>query len=122
MTIPQWIHQLFTTIDGRDAQQFVTFLTEDARFRFGNAPEVRGRVQIQEAVAGFFGTIQGLQHRIINTWIHPDTVICQGEVTYTRLDGSQLTLPFTNIFGLAGKHVAEYLIYMDITPLYAEVS
>ncbi len=44
--------------------------------------------------------------------------MCQGEVTYERLDGTRLTLPFVNIFGMQSGKIDEYLIYVDIAPLF----
>ena len=49
-----------------------------------------------------------------------DRVACEGAVTYTRHDGSTITLPFANIFGLRQGLIATYHIHIDIAPLYAE--
>ena len=45
--------------------------------------------------------------------------VAEGLVTYTRLDGSQVKLPFVNVFDLSGDEVARYLIYIDNAPLFA---
>ncbi len=45
--------------------------------------------------------------------------MCEGLVTYTRLDGSQVTIPFVNVFYLRGDKIARYLIYIDNGPLFA---
>jgi len=111
---------MFAAIDARDGTGFVSYLTEDAVFRFGSAPSVQGRDAIQAAVEGFFTTIAGCSHRIDNTLQQDDTVVCEGEVTYERHDGSSITLPFTDVFEFAGELIAHYKIYIDIAPLYAE--
>jgi hypothetical protein len=41
-----------------------------------------------------------------------------GEVTYTRHDGSRLSVPFANIFKLDGTRVREYLVFADVSPLW----
>lgn len=115
--MPDWIRRLFETIDAKDADGFVSFLTEDAQFRFGNAPEVTGKGDVREAVAEFFASINAIRHRILDVWVHPDTVICQGDVTYTRLDDSQITVPFVTVFRMKGDLVGRYLVYGDMTPL-----
>jgi ketosteroid isomerase-like protein len=112
------VASLFRAIDAMDADRFVSFLAEDAVFRFGNGPEEKGREAIRETVAGFFGLISGLRHRLLGTWAHPDAVICRGEVTYRRKDGSEVTLPFADVLGIRGGEIGEYLIYMDVTPLF----
>ena len=119
MEIKEKIIKLFESIDEMDTDKFASFLTDDARFRFGNAPDAVGKPAVKEAVAGFFTTIKRISHRHLNIWTVPDTVIYQGEVTYTRHDDSTLTLPFVNVFGMQGDLIKDYLIYIDINPLYA---
>ena len=89
-------------------------------FRFGSAPPVQGRSAICEAVNGFYATISGLSHELINILAAGSILVCEGEVTYTRYDDSTITLPFTNVFELDGQQIARYKIYIDIAPLYAE--
>jgi len=115
-----WWERLLAVIDARDADGFVAFLTPDAAFRFGNAPAVHGREAIRAAVAGFFSVIGGCRHRLIGTWNGPGTAVGEGEVTYTRLDGSTVTIPFVNVFGLEGERVASYRIYIDNAPLFSK--
>lgn len=111
---------VFAAIDRQDPAAFVGFLSDDAVFRFGSAPPVQGREEILAAVDGFFGTIGGLSHKVDNILVRGSTQVCEGEVTYTRLDGTQIRLPFTDIFEYDGELIAHYKIYMDISPLYAE--
>ena len=111
---------MFAAIDSKDGAAFAAYLTEDAIFRFGSAPPVQGRDAIQAAVEGFFGTIAGCSHRITNTLRQDDTLVCEGEVTYRRHDGSEITLPFTDVFEYAGELITHYKIYIDVSPLYAE--
>ena len=47
------------------------------------------------------------------------TQFIEGEVTYTRLDGTEITLPFADVFEYSGQRIRHYKIYMDINPLYA---
>jgi limonene-1,2-epoxide hydrolase len=111
---------LFAAIDANDSAAFVGYLTDDAVFRFGSAPAVHGRAPIQAAVDGFFGTIAGCSHNVQKTLDNGSTLVCEGEVTYLRQNGSQITLPFVDVFEYDGDLVAQYKIYMDINPLYAE--
>lgn len=111
---------LFSAIDANDAAAFVGFLTDDAVFRFGSAPGVTGREAIQEAVTGFFGSIAGCLHNVTNTLASSSTLVCEGEVTYRRLNGSDVTLPFTDVLEYDGELISHYKIYMDISPLYSD--
>jgi ketosteroid isomerase-like protein len=114
-----WWERLFKTIDAGDATGFVDFLTPDAQFRFGNAPAIQGSREIGIAVTGFFGSIRSSQHRLVESWCGDGSAGCEGEVTYTRHDGSVVTFPFANIFQLRAEKVSSYRIYIDISTLFA---
>jgi ketosteroid isomerase-like protein len=111
---------MFAAIDTKDSAAFVSYLTEDAVFRFGSAPPVQGRDAIQAAVDGFFTTIAGCSHKIANSLSQGDTVVCEGDVTYERHDGASVTLPFTDVLEYSGDLISHYKIYIDVGPLYAE--
>ena len=117
---PDWLQGLFDSVDARDTPRFLGFLSPDAEFRFGSAPAAKGREQIGVAVDGFFSTIAGCSHHLANTWAGDGTIACEGEVTYRRRDGSEITLPFANVFEMTGHLIGRYKIYIDIAPLYAE--
>ena len=114
-----WVRQVFTNLDAMDNECFLSFLTDGARFRFGNAEIVTGKDAIHTAVEDFFRCIKRIRHKLLGTWIHPDTVICQGKVTYTRMNNSQVTVPFVNIWQMKNTLIREYLIYVDISPLWS---
>jgi ketosteroid isomerase-like protein len=111
------VSDLFSAIDAKDTSGFLAFLTPDARFRFGNAPVVQGREAIGEVVGGFFASIEALEHDVGKTWSDETSIVCHGEVTYTRKDGSQLTVPFADVFGFQGDLIDEYLIHIDVSQL-----
>ena len=112
------IVNLFKTIDKKDADGFASFLTEDASFKFANAPAVIGKQNIQDAVTVFFSSIKGLCHKISRIWEEENFVICEGEVTYIKLDGIELTIPFADILKVKEGFISDYRIYMDPCALY----
>jgi len=114
-----WVRDLFTSIDSQDTPAFLGFLADNVSFRFGNAPVVDGKAAVGEVVSGFFKSIKSLRHEVIEYWAHPGSVVCHGEVTYTRHDASTLTVPFANILKLDGSLVREYIIFVDVSALYA---
>ena len=119
MTDSQWMNQLFAAIDGKDADAFVGFLTENAVFAFGNTQPVSGRAAIRELLVGFFASIRALRHEVTDAWRLPDMAVAIGQVTYTRLDGSSLSVPFADVLKMRQGLVSEYLIYVDASRLYA---
>lgn len=110
---------LFDAIDAKDTDAFLAYLTGDGVFQYGSAPAARGRDEVRAAVDGFFASIEGLKHELTNVFPGDGATACEGRVTYRRLDGSEITLPFCNVFVFDGDLVAEYRVYIDIAPLYA---
>lgn len=113
------LDELFATVDSMDTPGFVARLTPGAEFRFGNAPAAIGRVQIGEAVDAFFATIAGLRHEVSKVITDGDSLACEGNVTYTRHDATQVRIPFADTFAFDGELIDSYRIYIDIAPLYA---
>ncbi len=114
-----WWNELLASIDAKDTAKFVSYLTPDGEFIFGNAPAAVGHAAVGAAVSGFFAAIRSCQHRLTATWDGPESAVGEGTVTYTRLDGSTITLPFVDVFHFRGGKIGRYQIYMDVNPLFA---
>ena len=91
---PTHVDKIFHAIDTMDADAFVAFLTPGGTFKFGNSPPVSGRENVHALVHGFWQAIAGSQHRRLHIWNDGESVAVQGEV-------------------------AEYLIHIDNTPVFA---
>jgi len=115
------LSQLFQSVDERDAGRFAGFLSEDCTFVFANQPPVSGRGAVREAVAAFFASVAGLSHTVTDFWEVPGGLVCHGTVTYTRRDGSTLSVPFANILKLRDGLIYDYRIFADISELYRQV-
>lgn len=113
-----WMAAVLGSVDARDTPRFLSFLTGDAAFHFANAPAAIGTAAIGDAVNGFFASINACSHEIDNAWAPAGHAICQGNVCYTRLDGSTLTLAFVNIFIMRQGKICDYRIYVDASELY----
>jgi hypothetical protein len=84
---------------------------------------VRGKQAIPGVVADFFTIIKkAIRHDLIETWTLPEAVIYQGTVTYICHSGSQLRVPFANIFRMQNGLILNYLIYVDNSQLYTQPS
>ncbi len=113
-------NRLLAAVDRRDMDQFLGLIAQDARFRFGSAPPVVGHDAIRDAVGGFFASIAGLSHTLKQVISSGSTLLMEGDVTYTRHDNSDITLPFVNVLEIEDRLIVDYKIYIDIGPLYAE--
>ena len=111
---------LFADVDRKDAALFAKYLADDAVFRFANADEVVGRDNIESTLGAFYDSIKALRHDRQGLYEVDDASVVWSDVTYTRFDDSQLTLPVVTIVkrnddGL----IVDYRIFMDATPLFA---
>ena len=113
------IADLFAAIDAKDADRFMAFLADDARFVYANAPAAVGREAIRGAVTGFFGSVRSMSHTLRHVWTMPGHAIVEGSVHYVRHDAREVSLPFAVVLDGVPGPIAGYRIYVDGTPLYA---
>jgi len=111
--------EVLADVDRMDAKAFASYLGGDCVLRYANADEVVGRDAIEEAIAGFFSTIKGLSHHIVEQWEVGDMTIVQLEATYTRMDDRRVTLPAVTIYRRGTDLIDEYRVYVDLAPVYA---
>lgn len=108
---------LYQAVDALDAEGVGSFVAADVLFRLGNFDPLQGRQQVVDANAAFFGTISAMQHTISGIWSDADTVICSGEVHYTRKDNSTLSVPFATVLTLKNSLISDYRVFVDVSPL-----
>jgi ketosteroid isomerase-like protein len=109
---------LFADIDSMDPDRFAEHLAEDVRFRFGNADPVHGRAAVRDVWAEFCETVDGVRHHPVEQWESGDAVIAEAEVTYTRKDGSEVTVPVVTIYRSSGELIDDYRVFIDLAPLF----
>jgi hypothetical protein len=109
----------FQTIDTMRPDSIAALYAEDGRLVFGNAEPLVGREAITAGIEGFFSTIGGLQHRIVNDWQIGADTIAELEATYRRLDDKDVTVPTVSIWHTGDDGlVTECRVFFDLTPLY----
>jgi uncharacterized cupin superfamily protein len=114
----EWWAALCDAIDNKDTRRFLSYLADDCEFRFANGPSAVGHAAIGAAVDGFWASIGGSRHAIHHCWSDEQSAVCEGTCTYTRHDGSTITLPFVDVLHFRGDLAERYYIYMDVGPLY----
>ena len=113
------VEKVLDRVDAMDVDGFLSFLADVARLRFSNGPAIAGKEQIGQAISEFFQSIKALRHKILHIWSDAQGMVCQGEVSYTRSDGAAVCIPFINVWGVQDGLIKDYLIYIDLAPLYA---
>lgn len=116
--MPEWLKNLYITIDKRDAFAFAEFISLDGEFIFGNLPAIVGRENIANFVDNFFKSIKAIKHTPKDCVIENGKVISWGTVTYTRHNDTQLTVKFCNLFLMDGDLIKTYDVYVDTSQLY----
>ncbi|HLG20527.1 MAG TPA: nuclear transport factor 2 family protein [Bdellovibrionota bacterium] len=119
MEVPSWVRELFDSIDRKDARAFASFLTEDARFRYGSQAMIQGKSAIEKFVAGYFASLQTIRHTIEEVWSadQGNTWFIEGTVEYTLAKGRSVQVPFLNHFSMQEGRIRDYLVFTDPTPL-----
>ncbi len=117
MTANTLIKDLYESVDAKSINYLEQILAEQVRFRIGNYDIVSGKQAVLEANIGFFASIKAMSHKIDNIWMVKDDIICNGQVSYVRLDGSEFSVPFATILKLKENKIIDYLVYADLTEL-----
>jgi hypothetical protein len=103
----------------RSPDDFASFFAEDAFYRFGNFPPLHGRAAIRESSIGFRSRVKSARHDIKNLWEIGDTVVCEMEVIYTRLDDKVVVVPCSEVIHFKDGLFQEMRIYIDMSPVFA---
>ena len=113
-----WLRTVYDRADALDAEGYARFFEEDGTFTLANNPPMRGRAEIKAGLTEFFGTIAGMRHEFVRTDQIGDTEIMEAAVTYTREDGTQITLPGMTVCVRSQDQMRESRAYIDIGPLF----
>ncbi len=116
--MPEWLKNLYATIDKMDAYAFADYISSDGEFIFGNNPAVVGRDNIAAFVENFFNSIKRIQHTPTGFLIEKDKIVSWGIVKYTRHNETQLSVKFCNLFLMDGDLIKTYDVYVDTSQLY----
>jgi ketosteroid isomerase-like protein len=113
------VRALFAAMDDADIAGAAAYMTDDVHAQFGNSDPIEGRDAFQTSGEQFAASIGSIQHEITYIETFEDVVVVEMQVHYTRLDAKQLTLPCCNVFRIRDGLIADYRVYMDISPVYA---
>lgn len=114
----EFVSKVYEAIDSMNHQGFANCLTENSTFVFANSDPVVGRANAAAASQNFLNQLGGIKHHLLNVWAFEDVIVSQISVTYTRKDGSALTVPAVTIWKLQDQLIDECRIYIDISPLF----
>jgi ketosteroid isomerase-like protein len=106
--------------DRQDVSGLIELFAEDATMVFGNAEPLQGREAILAGNRGFLQTIKGLRHSLIEEWTVGTTTVAVTDITYTRRDDKEVTIPGVSIWRVGDYGlIADYRIFFDPSPVHA---
>lgn len=111
--------EVYEAVDSKDERRLARFLTENCTFVYANSELVVGRENIAESSKNFLALIAGIKHQLLDVWAFDNVIVSRLEVTYTRKDGSTLTVPAVTIWRMRDTQIEDYRIYIDVAPLFA---
>ena len=111
--------QLFTDIDSMEPDRFAQHLAGDVTMRFGNADPVHGRDAVHDVWAGFCEGVDGVSHSGLRRWESEEGTVAEADVTYTKQDGSTVTVPVVTIYREGDDGIDDYRVFIDLAPLFA---
>jgi len=112
-----FIKELYKTVDNKNIEKLSDFIADNVHFRIANYDPVIGKEAALESNRSFFSSITSMAHRIDNIWECGDDLICNGNVDYIRLNGSEYSVPFATVLKIKNDKIIEYLVYVDISLL-----
>jgi ketosteroid isomerase-like protein len=111
---------IFAAIDSMDPRALEGILADDATMVFGNSEPLVGRAAVLAGSEAFLSTVKGVRHRLLNEWTVDATTIAEAEVTYTRLDTREVTVPVVSIWQVRpDAKITAYRVFLDLTPVYS---
>ncbi|BAZ48587.1 hypothetical protein NIES4103_11950 [Nostoc sp. NIES-4103] len=112
------VKRLFSRGEAFDSAGFITLFTDNPVYQFGNFEVCFDKASIKSSVDNFFNQISAVYHEIKVIWELGDLVFVEMDVFYWRKDGSQVSLPCTDIFRVEGDKFRELRIFMDVNPIF----
>ena len=117
----EFTRELFRRVDALDAGPYARLFAPEARLSFANNPPLTGPDEIERGMRGFFATIAGVRHTIVDEWQVEGTVIVELAAAHVRRDGQQVTIPVAVIYRRdADGLIAEMRVFADLGPVLTE--
>lgn len=114
-----WVIELFQDVDAMDRDRIGPWLSADYEARFGNNPPSVGKEAALNNSARFWQTIRAMRHEVEDVLIDGNRAVSLAIVTYTRLDGSEVSMPVATAVRRSGEREIDRLwIYTDLAPLF----
>ena len=99
------VRRLIAAVELNASEEYVSYFTDDAVYKVGNAAAVVGPESIRRLADSVIHLIEKVSHDVKNIWELGDTLICEMELRYLRKDGKTVTVPNLTIVRFEGERV-----------------
>ncbi|NIB40812.1 nuclear transport factor 2 family protein [Pseudomaricurvus alkylphenolicus] len=111
------IAEFYGHADALDTEGVCLCLDEDVELQFSNSPLIKGRQQVREVFSQFYGTIKSMKHDFVSEWETSGTTLLESRVTYTRGNGTVLSVPAFSVVELHREKISSVRIFVDLSHL-----
>ena len=116
--IRTWYEEFYGGLDAKDITVVDRLCTPDTTLRMANHDIDEGRDAVRAGAAHFFTMIGGMRHRFVKVVEQGDSAYLEAIVDYTRLDGSQVSIPVSTAIDRRDGLIAAQRVYLDLAPLF----
>src|ERR1700712_3382415 len=102
--------------DAGDAVTFGSFFTDDAHYRFGSAPPLRGRAAVVAATAQTAETLPWVRHTIDQIAHIGPQMFCRFSIETAGRDGVTVEMPCVTVIEVEDGSIVDYRVHMDLSP------
>ena len=120
-TEDDWAGSFFRDADRLELPLLMRWFGPEIDLRLANVPPIVGREAVEATFAEFWSGVKGMRHRREQLVTDGDSAFQGSQVTYTRLDGREVTMPVASHLRRDAAGTLDRLwIYIDLVPLYAD--
>ena len=111
------VSAMCAAVDAGDAAAFATWFSDDASYRFANAPALSGRDSVEAATAGACDALPWVRHTVDQVAHVGDQLFCRFTISTADPEGRQVDLPCVTVIWIADGQIVDYRVHLDIGPV-----
>lgn len=118
----QLVRDIFAAADTRNPAEFVSHLSEDVSFRYGNAPAITGPAAVSQALSMLFDLVKTMRHDLVGIHACGDIWAVETVANYVDRFGRSFAFPACNLMTVRDGKVCDYRIFVDNSAMFVPPS
>jgi hypothetical protein len=110
--LPHAAERFLDGLCGLDIDEAASNLDASIRLSAGFQRLAAGRIQVRSLLLRAMTAIDGLEYRMVATWVRRDVAILEADVRCTRADSALVQFPATVVFRFSGELIAEIKVWI----------